>query len=205
MEGADEIAAIPDRVGKRAKGRQPSTASCPRKGRSESSARRPPCEFAPQTLSTLEALALPMYRRFFAATTRAAPGRSSCVLTDPPTICQPYPIALCIESCSFVVTVCSNYKGVTIYVRHTKSRGTGPYFQLVASHRVEGNPRTSVLVHLGEHLTPEDALGVWPSRVEHLQSIGRDGQAEKLKVKLYKLRDLVGKRSEAGEEQGADG
>jgi len=78
-----------------------------------------------------------------------------------------------------------------IYVRRTKSRGTGPYFQLVTSRRVEGKPRTKVLVHLGEHATPEAALGAWPVRVEQLRAIGRDDQADKLEAKLHKLRELM--------------
>jgi hypothetical protein len=81
--------------------------------------------------------------------------------------------------------------GELIYVRRITSRGTGPYFQLVASHRVEGKPRTEVLVHLGEHPTPEAALAAWPAQVEHLRAIGRDDQAEKLQAKLEKLRELV--------------
>ena len=62
-----------------------------------------------------------------------------------------------------------------------------------------------MLVHLGEHPTPEDALATWPSQVERLRVIGRDGQADKLEAKLDRLRDLVEGRSEAGEGQGADG
>jgi hypothetical protein len=54
-----------------------------------------------------------------------------------------------------------------------------------------------VLVHLGEHPTPEAALDAWPTRVEHLRAIGRDEQAEKLQGKLKKLRELM-----EGEEQG---
>lgn len=60
-------------------------------------------------------------------------------------------------------------------------------------------------MHLGEHPTPEDALGAWPSQVERLRVIGRDGQANKLEAKLDRLRDLVEERNEAGEEQTADG
>ena len=46
-------------------------------------------------------------------------------------------------------------------------------------------------VHLGEHQTPEAALAVWPSEVEHLRFIGRENQAEKVEAKLSKLRDLT--------------
>lgn len=50
-----------------------------------------------------------------------------------------------------------------------------------------------MLVHLGEHPTTEDALGAWPSQVEHLREIGRNVQASKLEYKLDRLRDLVEK------------
>ena len=128
-----------------------------------------------------------------------------CVLVGLTTISQFHAIALRIGACYIVVTINSNYTGGVIYVRRTKSRGTGPYFQLVMSRRVEGKPRTSVLVHLGEHPTPEDALGAWPSEAEHLRAIGRDGQADKLEAKLNRLRGLIKRRNEAGEEQGANG
>lgn len=83
-------------------------------------------------------------------------------------------------------------------MRRVKSRGTGPYFQLVASRRVDGKPRTEVLVHLGEHTTPEAALDAWPAGVEHLRAIGRDDQADKLAAKLDRLRDLMKGESNAG-------
>ena len=38
------------------------------------------------------------------------------------------------------------------------SRGRGPYFQLVRSYREEGKVKQEVLVHLGTHERPEDAL-----------------------------------------------
>jgi hypothetical protein len=44
------------------------------------------------------------------------------------------------------------------------SRGRGPYFQLVRSYREEGKVRQEVLVHLGTHESPEDALAAWPLR-----------------------------------------
>jgi len=56
---------------------------------------------------------------------------------------------------------------------------------------VEGKPRTEVLVHLGEHPTPEAALQAWPAEVEHMRAIGRDAQAEKLRSKLDRLRELT--------------
>ncbi len=71
------------------------------------------------------------------------------------------------------------------------SRGRGPYFQLVRSYREEGKVRQEVLVHLGRHETPEDALDAWPSEVDHLRKIGREDQAEKLEANLNKLRMLT--------------
>jgi hypothetical protein len=83
-------------------------------------------------------------------------------------------------------------RGGTIYVRKVMSRGRGPYFQLVRSYRnEEGQPRQEVLVHLGIHERPQDALEAWPSEVEHLRAIGREDQADKLEANLLKLRALM--------------
>jgi len=41
------------------------------------------------------------------------------------------------------------------------------------------------------HESPEDALAAWPSEVEHLRKIGREGQADKLEANLEKLRALT--------------
>ncbi len=72
-----------------------------------------------------------------------------------------------------------------------KSRGRGPYFQLVRSYRnEEGEPRQEVLVHLGTHQRPEDALASWPSEVKHLRAIGREDQAHRLEANLKKLKAL---------------
>ena len=71
------------------------------------------------------------------------------------------------------------------------SRGRGPYFQLVRSYRQEGKVRQEVLVHLGRHEKPEDALAAWPAEVEHLRRIGREEQADKLEANLKKLRALT--------------
>jgi hypothetical protein len=51
-----------------------------------------------------------------------------------------------------------------------------------------------VLVHLGTHQRPEDALEAWPSEVEHLRAIGR----EELEAHLHKLRALI--EAEKGKE-----
>jgi fatty acid-binding protein DegV len=78
-----------------------------------------------------------------------------------------------------------------IYVRRTMSRGRGPYFLLVRSYREGGKVRQEVLVHLGRHEKPEDALAAWPSEAEHLRKIGRVEQAAKLEANLEKLRALT--------------
>ncbi len=83
-----------------------------------------------------------------------------------------------------------------MFVRKVKSRGTGPYFQLVRSYREGGKVRQEVLVHLGRHERPEDALAAWPVEVEHLRKIGREDQADKLQANLDKLRAL--KEAEKG-------
>ncbi len=73
-----------------------------------------------------------------------------------------------------------------------KSRGRGPYFQLVRSYRNEaGKPRQEVLVHLGIHETPEGALSAWPDEVAQLRHIGREGQADRLEANLKKLKALT--------------
>ena len=94
----------------------------------------------------------------------------------------------CTNTCYTVVTVYSYYTGGPIYVRRVKSRGRGPYFQLVRSYRnEEGKPRQEVMVHLGIHETPETALSSWPDEIAHLRRIGREGQADRLEANLTKL------------------
>ena len=94
----------------------------------------------------------------------------------------------CTNTCYTVVTVYSYYTGGPIYVRRVKSRGRGPYFQLVRSYRnEEGKPRQEVMVHLGIHETPEAALSSWPVEIAHLRRIGREGQADRLEANLTKL------------------
>jgi hypothetical protein len=80
-----------------------------------------------------------------------------------------------------------------VFVRTVNSRGAGPYYQLVRSYREGGKVKQEVLVHLGEHETPEAALAAWPSQMEHLRRIGRDGRAGELEAKLEKLKKLVEK------------
>ncbi len=79
-----------------------------------------------------------------------------------------------------------------------RSRERGPYFQLVRSYREGEQVKQEVLVHLGEHETPEAALATWPLEIEHLRVIGRERQAEKLESKLGKLRELREGRNSNG-------
>ena len=52
--------------------------------------------------------------------------------------------------------------------------------------------RTEVFVHLGEHETPEAAHSVWPGEIAEHRRYGREEQAEKLRAKLERLRELSG-------------
>ena len=83
------------------------------------------------------------------------------------------------------------YSYASYVLWRTMSRGRGPYFQLVRSYGEEGKVRQEVLVHLGRHEKPEDALAAWPSEAEHLRRIGREEQADKLEANLKKLRALT--------------
>ena len=78
-----------------------------------------------------------------------------------------------------------------MFVRAVNSRGAGPYYQLVRSYREGGKVIQEVLVHLGVHESPEDALAAWPAEVAHLRKIGRESQADKLEANLNKLRVLT--------------
>jgi hypothetical protein len=55
----------------------------------------------------------------------------------------------------------------------------------------EGKPRQEVLVHLGEHRTPEAALAAWPKEIAEHRRAGREEQAERLQEKLRRLRELT--------------
>jgi hypothetical protein len=80
-----------------------------------------------------------------------------------------------------------------------RSGGRGPYFQLVRSYSEGGKVKQEVLVHLGVHETPEEALSAWPIEIAHLRRIGRDQQADKLEANLKKLRAAL---SEAEKRKG---
>lgn len=78
-----------------------------------------------------------------------------------------------------------------IPVRRIRSR-KHDYYQLVRYYRnEEGKPRTEVLVHLGEHETPEAALAAWPQEIDKHKKFGRDEQAERLQRKLDRLQELL--------------
>src|SRR4051812_13741600 len=61
-------------------------------------------------------------------------------------------------------------------VRKKRSRGS-EYYQLVESHRVEGEPRQRVLVHLSKHATVDDALHEWPKEIERLRHFALEARA----------------------------
>ena len=56
------------------------------------------------------------------------------------------------------------------YVRTKRVRGR-EYHQLVESRRVNGEPRQTVLVHLGKHATADDALEAWPTEIRRLRRL----------------------------------
>ena len=58
------------------------------------------------------------------------------------------------------------------------------------SYRNEGAVKKEVLVHHGEHPTPEDALSASPNQIADHREAGRDEQTEKLQEKLDRLREL---------------
>ncbi len=54
------------------------------------------------------------------------------------------------------------------FVRTKRVRGR-EYHQLVESRRVDGEPRQTVLVHLGHHSTADAALEAWPREIRRLK------------------------------------
>ena len=55
----------------------------------------------------------------------------------------------------------------------------------------EGKPKQEVLVHLGEHETPEAALAAWPEEIAEHRRTGTEEQAERLQEKLNRLQELM--------------
>ncbi len=81
-----------------------------------------------------------------------------------------------------------------MYVRKTRTR-KHDYYQLVRSYRDDGGrPRQEVLLHLGEHETPEAALNAWPHEIAEHRRNDRHAQAEKLQGKLTRLTELTTNR-----------
>ena len=75
-------------------------------------------------------------------------------------------------------------------VRRVVSRGS-PSYQL-GHYEMTGKPGArrsvfKVLVHLGEHQTPEGALEVWREDVQRARSVGRDKTAARVEEKIRKL------------------
>jgi hypothetical protein len=56
------------------------------------------------------------------------------------------------------------------FVRTKRVRGR-EYHQLVESRRVDGEPRQTVLVHLGQHSTADAALEAWPREIRRLRRL----------------------------------
>jgi hypothetical protein len=106
-----------------------------------------------------------------------------------------------------------------VFVRKKKVKGR-EYYQLVESRRVDGKPRQKVLLHLGKHATVDAALKNWSKEIRNLRRRAQkdralhervseefvgdkkwvkviaeraddaDQQADALKAKLHKLREL---------------
>jgi hypothetical protein len=86
-------------------------------------------------------------------------------------------------------------------VRRVVSRGT-PSYQL-GHYEMTGKPGSRrsvfrVLVHLGEHATPEAALEAWREDVERARRVGREKTAARTEAKIRKLEGaLSSERTEA--------
>jgi hypothetical protein len=85
-------------------------------------------------------------------------------------------------------------------VRRVVSRGT-PSYQL-GHYEMTGKPGArrsvfKVLVHLGEHQTPEAALEAWREDTMRARSIGRDTTAARIEAKIRKLEGAISERTEA--------
>ncbi len=79
-------------------------------------------------------------------------------------------------------------------VRRVVSKDT-PSYQL-GHYEMTGKPGArrsvfKVLVHLGEHATPEAALAAWREDVERSRSAGRDKTAARIEEKIRKLEGAI--------------
>ena len=85
-------------------------------------------------------------------------------------------------------------------VRRVVSRGT-PSYQL-GHYEMTGKPGArrsvfKVLVHLGEHRTPEAALDAWREDIERARSVGRDRTTARIEEKIRKIERAVNEGTEA--------
>jgi hypothetical protein len=79
-------------------------------------------------------------------------------------------------------------------VRRVVSRES-PSYQL-GYYEMTGKPGArrsvfKVLVHLGEHATPEGALEAWREDVERARSVGRDNTAARIEEKIRKIQGAI--------------
>ena len=85
-------------------------------------------------------------------------------------------------------------------VRRVVSRGSPSYQPGHYEMTGKSGARRSVfkmLVHLGEHETPEAALGAWREDVERARRVGRDKTAARIEEKIRKLEGAISDRTEA--------
>ena len=85
-------------------------------------------------------------------------------------------------------------------VRRVVSRGT-PSYQL-GYYEMTGKPGArrsvfKVLVHLGEHATPEAAVEAWREDTERARRVGREKTAARIETKIRKLESAISDRTEA--------
>jgi hypothetical protein len=83
-------------------------------------------------------------------------------------------------------------------VRRVVSRGS-PSYQL-GHYEMTGKPGArwsvfKVLVHLGEHATPEAALKAWREDAERARRVGRDKTAARIEAKIRKLEGAISDRT----------
>ena len=95
------------------------------------------------------------------------------------------------------------------YVRK-KDSGGQPYYQLVESRRVDGQPRQKVLSHLGSYPTVEDALKGWPNDAKRLRRdadkdrndvVPAGQESQPLYGDMLKRADALEKQADALEEK----
>jgi hypothetical protein len=85
-------------------------------------------------------------------------------------------------------------------VRRVVSRGS-PSYQL-GHYEMTGKPGSRrsvfrVLVHLGEHETPEAALEAWREDLERARRVGREKTTARIEAKMRKLEGAMSDRTGA--------